>query len=574
MKNVLWFILTSILVLGCTSKNEDPDQKLPEITLPSQPNILWLVAEDLSPYLPSFGDSTIKTPNISRLADEGVRYTNVYSPSGVCSPSRFALSTGTYPTSGGGHNMRTLFGELEQIGLIPYEVVTPPDVKMMSQVLRENGYYCTNNAKGDYQYLATVTAWDESSMRAHWRNRPEGKPFFSIFNFDITHESQFFGPPMKRNKRFSGDFPENVRNYNWGDRIDSSEWHLNVPPDLDVDVPPYLPDVEKVRNDMRVMYSNIIEMDKQVGFLLNQLEEDGLLENTIVVWYTDHGGPLPRQKRLMYDAGLKVPMIIRYPGAQRAGTVDDQLISFIDFAPTTFSFADIGIPGYIEGQAFSGPLKAAQPRNYIHAGADRLDEYIDMIRAVKDKRYKYLLNLKPEQGYYLPLAYREQIISMKVLLEMRDNNELNDVQMQWFRDSKPDEELFDTWNDPHEIQNIADDPEYQEKLEELRAECARWMKETNDKGFIPEADLISQFWPGNLQPVTKLPVVSITGIKAHVISETDGSSIGYQLVSPEQRLGDIWKVYTQPLDVDTTQILYVIADRIGYKPSKVVRFDF
>ncbi len=438
--------------------------------------------------------------------------------------------------------MRTLFGKLEQNGLIPYEVVTPPDVKMMSQALRENGYYCTNNAKGDYQFRAPLTAWDESSIKAHWRNRPEGNPFFSIFNFNVTHESQFFGPPMKQHLRYQGSFPSNVPNYKWGDRIDSSEWVLNVPENLDVIVPPYLPDVEKVRNDMRVMYSNIIEMDNQVGFLLNQLEEDGLLENTIVVWYTDHGGPLPRQKRLMYDAGLRVPMIIRYPEAQNAGTVDDQLISFIDFAPTTFSFTGVKIPEYIEGQAFGGTKKAEIPRKYIHAASDRLDEYYDMIRAVKDNRYKYLLNLKPDQGYYLPLAYRERITTMKVLLEMKERNELDEVQMQWFREAKPKEELFDTWNDPHEIKNLAENPEFKEKLEELRAECARWMDEINDKGFVPEADLIGQFWPSNVQPVTQLPVVAVSGTKVEVSCKTEGSSIGYQLVGNDERLGEVWQV--------------------------------
>jgi arylsulfatase A-like enzyme len=411
------YLIGLFLVFAC-SEPEKKEEKT-ALELPRKPNIIWLVSEDLSPYIPSFGDSTIETPNISRLADEGVRYTNTFSTSGVCAPSRYSIATGTYPTSGGGHNMRTLFGELEQIGLIPYEVVPPPDVRMMSEVLRSNGYYATNNSKGDYQFLAPVTAWDESDIRAHWRNRPEGKPFFSVFNFDITHESQFFGPPMKRNLRFGGDFPENVKNYHWGDRIDSADWKLNVPDDLQVDVPPYLPDVEEVRNDMRVMYSNIIEMDKQVGFLLNQLEEDGLLENTIVVWYTDHGGPLPRQKRLMYDSGIKLPMIIRYPGKQQANTIDDQLISFVDFAPTMFSFAGIEIPEFIEGQAFAGPQQAPE-RSHIYAAADRLDEEIDMIRAVRDKRYKYLRNFYPEKGYYLPLAYREQIASMQVLLRMRD----------------------------------------------------------------------------------------------------------------------------------------------------------
>ncbi len=567
------FIVLSLILLSCDPQVKEKATKS-RINIPDKPNIIWLVAEDMSPYIPAFGDSTIETPNLSRLANEGVRYTNVYSPSGVCAPSRFALSTGTYPTNGGGHNMRTLFGELEQIGLIPYEVVPPPEVKMMSEVMRQNGYYATNNSKTDYQYRHPLTAWDESSIRAHWRNRPEGKPFFSIFNFDITHESQFFGPPMKRNFRFSGEFPENVRNQTWGDRIDSADWKMNVPPDLQVNVPPYLPDVEQVRNDMRVMYSNIIEMDKQVGFLVDQLEADGLLENTIIVWYTDHGGPLPRQKRLMYDSGIKLPMIIRYPNQQRAGSVDDRLISFVDFAPTTFSFAGIEIPDYIDGEAFEGQFRSKEEREYIFAAADRLDEQVDMIRAVKNKRYKYLRNFVPEKGYYLPLAYREQINSMQVLLDMRDAGTLNEVQMQWFRESKPEEELFDTWEDPHEINNLAEDPALSSILAELRTACNDWMESVEDKGIIKEEDLIKQFWPNNIQPLTSDPAISMSGSLATIGSSTDGASLGYQIIGPDEQLGDSWNVYTEPINVDPSKTLFAIADRIGYKTSQVVRRDF
>lgn len=564
------YLLLLLLVVGCEPQQETSTQ---DVELPVRPNILWLVAEDMSPYIPAFGDSTVETPNLSRLANEGVRYTNVYSPSGVCAPSRYALATGTYPTSGGGHNMRTLFGELEQLGLIPYQVVPPPDVKMMSQVLREHGYYASNNSKTDYQFVHTATAWDESGIRAHWRGRADDQPFFSVFNFDITHESQFFGPPMKRNLRFSGSFPDNVRNYPWGERLDSADWVLNVPEDLEVNIPPYLPNTEVVKNDMRVMYSNIIEMDRQVGFLLDQLEADGQLENTIVVWYTDHGGPLPRGKRLMYDSGLKVPMIIRYPDKLWAGTVDDQMISFVDFAPTTFSFAGIPIPDYIEGQAFAGAAKADTPRDYIFAAVDRLDEKVDMIRAARDSRFKYLRNFYPDSAYYLPLAYRERIGTMQELLRLRDLGELNEVQMQWFRKTKPEEELFDTWEDPHEINDLAADPAYSSKLQELRAACNQWMEEMQDKGIIPEAELISSFWPNNEQPSTSDPVVAEEGNQISLNAETEGAGIGYQIVPAGEEMGTIWTPYTEPLQLEEGETLFAIADRIGYKPSRVVRYD-
>ena len=270
------------------------------LNLPSKPNILWLVAEDLGPYLPSFGDSTVETPNLSRLAAEGVRYTHFFSPSGVCAPSRAAISTGMYPSGIAANHMRTAGNpKFFPKEIVPYEAMPPAGVKMHAERMREAGYYCTNNAKEDYQYKKNLMAWNESSKNAHWRNRPDGQPFFAIFNFEVTHESRI-----------------------WAKANDS----LWVDADLKVEVPPYLPDNEIGRQDVRRMYSNIKEMDAQVGKVLDQLEEDGLLESTIIFWYSDHGGPLPRQKRLCYDSGLHVPLIIRFPGQQRAGQIDAQLL--------------------------------------------------------------------------------------------------------------------------------------------------------------------------------------------------------------------------------------------------------
>ena len=541
-------------------------------SLPDQPNIVWLVAEDLSAYLPSFGDSTITTPNLSRLAAQSVRYPNVFSPSGVCAPSRFALATGMYPSSLGGHNMRTQYvkAHMDSLGLKLYEVVTPPEVKMMSELMRTNGYYCTNNDKTDYQFAPVITAWDENGNLAHWRNRPDNQPFFSVFNLDVTHESQVFHPTSVKNLRYNENFPDSSYTYTYSDWIPDSLWTLEVPADLKVPVPPYLPNTELVRNDIRRVYSNIKIMDRQVGLILDQLEEDGLLDNTIIVFYTDHGGPLPRQKRLMYDSGIKVPMMICYPGQRGAGIVDDQLISFIDFAPTAFSMAGFDAPEYIQGQAFVGPYKADQNRKYIHAAADRLDTEIDMIRAVRDNRFKYLKNFQPDRGYYLEVTFREQMNSMQELLRMRDEGTLNEVQMQWFRESKPEEELFDTWNDPHEINNIANDPKYASKLSELREECQRWMADIHDMGKIPEKDILSSFWPDWQQPVTSAPSIEEDNNQIVVSCETEGSSIGYQWVSPEQQPLNKWKVYTEPIPVQEDKQLIVLADRIGFMKSDTV----
>lgn len=514
--------------------------------------------------LPMYGDSTVATPHLSRLAREGVTYANVYSVSGVCAPSRYTLATGRYPTTDGAHNMRVQYGpeHLEAVGLVPYEVVPPPAVKMMSQVLREAGYYTSNNDKEDHQFAPSPMAWDTKGRTATWRGRADGQPFFSVFNFGITHESQVWhtGAPT-RHQRYDHLFS----NAEAPPTSEDATHPHHVPDDLPVSVPPYLPDTEAVRQDVRRVYSNIVELDRHIGKVLDALEADGLLGNTIIVFYSDHGGPLPRQKRLLYDSGLRVPMVIRFPDAQHAGTVDNQLISFVDFAPTMFSLAGLTPPDYLEGQAVLGPYRAT-PRDYVYAAADRLDTEYDRIRAVRDQRFKYLHNFNPERGYYLPVAYREQMATMQELLRLREAGQLTDAQAQWFRPSKPAEELFDTVNDPHELNNLADDPAYADKLAELRGALDTWIAETNDLGAVPERDLLERFWPNRQQPQTAPPTIQRTGNEVRLSSPTEGATIGYQIGDAHES----WQVYTGPITVAADQPLRAIAHRLGYRTSAVV----
>jgi len=544
-------VALSVLGMGCNNSQADSETQktavdaYPQVSYEEPINILWLVAEDLGPYIPPFGDSTVQTPNLSRLAAEGVRYTHVFSTSGVCAPSRSSIATGMYTTHIGTHHMRTR-GSASYLpeGIISYEVVLPPVVKMHSEYLRKAGYYCTNNAKEDYQFEKALTAWDESSKNAHWRNRTEGQPFFAIFNFEVTHESRIWV------------------------KAEDSLW---IAEDHPVEVPPYLPDNEVGRRDVRRMYSNIKEMDAQIGKILDQLEADGLMDNTIIFWYADHGGPLPRQKRLLYDSGLRLPLIVRFPDKLRAGEVDERLISFIDFKPTILSLAGITPPDYLDGQAFLGPDTPEKPREYVHAAADRLDGEYDMIRAVRDKRYKYLKNFRPDQGYYLPVTYREQMPIMQELLRMREAGTLNEYQAQWFRSEKPEEELFDTENDPHELQNLANDPAYAEKLTELRQECERWMEATDDKGLIDERSWIAQMWPDLEQPTTQAPDIEIENSMVSLTNDAPGVSLGYQILAKGDTLGTTWQVYTEPFQVAEDETVAAVAHRIGYKPSEVIR---
>lgn len=556
MDTAAWLpVLTALIILaGCRQEPSGTATHSPEWG--SKPNILWLVAEDLSPVIPAFGDSTIETPNLSKLAEDGVRYSRVFSPSGVCSPSRAALATGMYPTAIGAMHMRTgpwwqgrpsdaVIENVSQYmpeGIQPYEALPGQDVVMHSEYLRQLGYYTSNNQKEDYQFVKPPSAWDESGPQAHWRNRKPGQPFFSVFNFEVTHESRIW------------------------QKAEDSLW---VSDSLEVPVPPYLPDTEVVRNDLRRMYSNIKEMDAQVGRLLDELEADGLLEETIIFWYTDHGGPMPRQKRAVYDSGLQVPLIIRFPDRWHAGGVNDRLISFIDFMPTLLSLAGQEPPEYLHGRAFLGAY-AATDREYIHAAADRFDEYYDTIRAVRDHRYKYIRNFETEKGYYLPLSYREQMPTMQEMLGLRDSGRLDSLEALWFREQKPREELYDTQSDPHEMYNLAGDPAYADKLNELRQEYERWAEEVPDYGLMPEENYLHSIWPDDMQPVTEPPAASWADHTMTLQTTTPGASIGYQILESGEEPGNTWEVYSEPVEITEGARIIAIAHRIGYQPSDTV----
>ena len=369
---------------------------------------------------------------------------------------------------------------------------------------------------------------------------------FSVFNFNITHESQIW--VQAKNP-------------------------LRVPYDLDVPIPPYLPDTEVAKQDVRQVYSNIVAMDEQVGKILDELEQDGLLESTVIFWFSDHGGPLPRQKRLLYDSGLRVPMIIRYPDQWRAGERDDQLISFVDFKSTALSLAGIEPPDYVDGRAFAGKFQSSESRRYVHAAADRFDRQYDTIRAVRDERFKYLRNYYPERGYYLPLTYREQMPIMQELLFLRDQGKLKEAQSQWFRESKPLEELFDTRTDPHELHDLAHDPAYSDKLLELRAELDSWLSGFEDKGMMSELDLINEIWPDMEQPVTSSPTAYKQYGRIVLSSLTPGANIGYQILGPGKPFDSTWKVYTDPLQLAPGMRLIAIAHRIGFRPSSMIELD-
>lgn len=268
-----------------------------------KPNILCITCEDISPRLGCYGDKVAVTPNLDKFAETAIKYTGMYTTVGVSSPSRAALITGMYPTTIGANYMRN-FTKPEAMpeGIPPYQVVLPDGIKCYTEYLRAAGYYCTNSVKTDYQFNAPVTAWDECNNKAHWKNRPKGMPFFSIFNLTVTHESQVWkriGKPLVVN-------PDNIV------------------------IPPYFPDDAVIRHDMAVMYSMIAEMDKQFKKLVDELKAAGEYDNTIIIWYSDNGGPLPREKRAIYETGTNVPFMVSFPDGYRAGETDENLYMFPD----------------------------------------------------------------------------------------------------------------------------------------------------------------------------------------------------------------------------------------------------
>ncbi len=555
MKHKLSYLYVIILLISCKSSQETTT-----IVKENQPNILWIVTEDSSPTLSFYGDYTAKTPNLDALAKESLVYDNAFACVGVCAPTRSAIITGMYPTSIGTMHMRTgkdvfSWGKREYKKDIPikditdkpirqYAAVLPEEVKCYTEYLRIAGYYCTNNYKTDYQFAAPVTAWDENNQKAHWRNRPKNKPFFAVFNIGTTHESRLW-----KNENLP----------------------LTVNP-KEVKVPPYLPDNEATRLTIARHYSNVELMDAEVGEFIKQLKQDGLYDNTIIFFYSDHGGPLPREKREIYDSGLKIPFMIKDVNSKTRGRTD-RLISQVDFAPTMLSLTATKIPEYIEGKSFLGNQQT-EPRNYVYGSSDRFDEYTDRIRSVRNKQFLYLKNYYPELPKYKDIGYRKNIPMMPDFLKEKENNSLNDKQKIWFT-TKTEEELYDCENDPYNLNNLVADPKYASQLKEMRKALETHQKNKVDYGILPEAEFINSIWPNSEQPITDIAILSIKNKKVVLKSKTKGASIAYFVSDKSDEKLDFnsgWKLYFEPITVQKGKYIYTMAQRIGYKES-VIRVE-
>lgn len=430
-------------------------------TRKSRPNILWIVVEDMSPHWGCYGETTIRTPNIDRLAGEGALFKQVFVTAPVCSPSRSAMVTGMYQTTIGAHHHRSSYPGSE--------IYLPKHIKLLPEYFKQHGYYTVNGGpkttiyhknlyrkdrklgKTDYNFIWDPAIYDGND----WKERKPGQPFFA--------QIQLRGGKYRNAKVPNPVDPARVK------------------------LPPYYPDHPVLREDWARYLNSIIYLDGEVGKIMQRLEDEGIADNTAVFLWTDHGISHARGKQFLYDEGIHVPLIIRCPGLIEPGTVCEDLVSHIDIAATSLYMAGIAVPRYMQGRPLFGP--DYKPRDYIFAARDRCDETLDCIRCVRTKRYKYIRNFYPNRPHLQPNRYKDNKLIIITMRRLFAEGKLNPVQACLLAPTRPVEELYDMQKDPYEIHNLADLPEYQDTLKHLCATLLKWMRETRDLGLIPEPEL-------------------------------------------------------------------------------------
>lgn len=445
-----------ILTFGsCTSEEANLN------TLTKPPNIIWLVAEDISPSLGCYGDTLATTPNIDRLANSGVVYNKAYATAPICAPSRSCLVTGLYATSMGSQHLRC-------------EITLPKLLQTLPEQLQKEGYFTSNRNKTDYNF-DPQNLWEHwSGSLAPWRNRKKDQPFFSFINVGPSHEGSV--NRLDSYQRHTKDLPENQF----------------TDPNA-ITVPPYYPDTEATREVWAHYYDILKVLDGTVGQVLDSLEADGLFDETIIFFFGDHGFGMPRYKRWLYNTGLNVPLVIHVPKQYEAyaqvqqGTVNDNLISFVDFVPTVLNLSGASLPEYLEGRPFLGP-QLPSPRRAIYGARDRADDMFEMSRAIVTDQYIYIKHFMPHLPYIQTgYIYSDVKESFKALRQARKKG-INDAEQEKMWNPKPREELYDLKADPKEINNLAYVTRYQTIKEDLKSKLFSWMIDHKDTGLLPEAE--------------------------------------------------------------------------------------
>ena len=410
----------------------------------SRPNIVWILAEDMCPDLSCYGNKAVHTPNLDKMAAEGIRYTNAFTTAPVCSASRSALMTGMHQNFIGAHQHRTKDG-FEKKSL-------PSPVRPLPDILRDAGYF-TCLMPGKKLDLNFIHDKNKLFDGGDWSEAGD-KPFFAQMSISNTHRG-------------------------WGR---DTERPIDI---KDVKVPPYYPDTPLVRRDIANGLEEIQKMDRTVGKILERLEKEGLADNTMVVFIGDHGRCQVRGKQFLYDSGLYIPLIVRWPKGIKPGQVSDDLISGIDITATIIGAATGRVPEYMHGRNFLDP--ATPPRDAVFAARDKMDKTHDSMRAVRTKRYKYILNLMPERAWCQLNEYKERSYPVLAQLNvMHAKGQLNKAQVHFMQSVKPEEELYDIVNDPYEVKNLAGEKEAKPALNDLRKKLSAWRKKIADEGPTEE----------------------------------------------------------------------------------------
>jgi len=429
--------------------------------------VLWIVFEDASPDLGPYGDDYAVTPHLDRFAETASRYTRVWSNGSTCSPARSTLITGMYASSLGTENQRS-------------RVQLPSTVGPFTEHLRQAGYYCSNHAKTDYNFIPPSSAWDANDgswEEPAWSRRKPGQPFFTVLHIHDTHSSQMY---------WRGE-------ENWRKRRDALAAHERHDPAL-APVPPYYPDAPEIRQDLSRYYDNLTYADRLFQEVLDKLESDGVAEETIVFVFSDHGRGMPRGKGWCFDSSLRVPMLIRFPEAfahlspgPAGGTVDTP-VGFVDFAPTVLALGGVEIPEHLQGRPFLGTPEV-QSKEYLYGFRGRLDDRYDLIRTVSDGRYQYIRNFMPHLPWFKRQMreYPKLQPSYQAWHRLAAAGELEGANAIFMADTKPREELYDLEADPHQVNNLAALPEYDAELRRMRAALHDKILDIRDLGFLPES---------------------------------------------------------------------------------------
>lgn len=452
----------SIFLINACGEDAAKKQIQKKIT---KPNVLWIYLEDVSGWVGAYGDTIIKTPNIDALAKNGIRFDRFYTPAGVCSATRSAIITGMMQTSIGAHNHRSARAEFRGKKIENYDRnVLPENVIPLPILFKEAGYYTFNEGgKDDYNFEWSVNEfYDFERGKGGWgpksfldgdclNGNTEGKPFFGQIQLG---GGKLRGVPKK---------------------VDRSK----------VPVPPYYPDIPEVREEIAYHYDCLIKTDQQVGQIVANLKEKGLYENTIIFMFSDHGMKLHRHKQFLYEGGIHMPFALSGSNI-KPNQINDDLVSGIDISATSLAVAGIDIPRSMEGKdILSAEWKG---RDYVIAARDRCDYTIEKIRAVVTPRFKYLKNYLTDRPYMQP-SYKDPWPVSKKFRTLMVNGELNKDQLVFFGDEKPEEELYDLNNDPHEINNLANSPKYKKEIEKHRKMLSEWVEETGDMGQKSESDI-------------------------------------------------------------------------------------